>query len=67
MAASSDGLVGHYWLPSAMAFSVLSDHAVVVTPIVRRKAEDLGDRGEGWLTNLPDLIADLEPRVVGSR
>lgn len=41
---------------------VVSDHNVVVTPIVRRKAEALGALGEAWLAGLSDLIADLERR-----
>lgn len=33
---------------------------VVVPPVVRRKAAQLGDAGAAWLSGLPDLIEDLE-------
>ena len=40
----------------------MSDAPVVVSPLVRRKAEALGDVGNEWLRGLPDLVADLERR-----
>jgi hypothetical protein len=40
----------------------VNDRAGLVTPIVRRKAEALGDLGEAWLAGLGDLITDLEER-----
>lgn len=40
----------------------MTERAVLVTPIVRRKAEVLGAVGEAWLADLPDLIIELEQR-----
>jgi streptomycin 6-kinase len=40
----------------------MNEREVLVTPIVRRRAEALGAVGEAWLAGLPDLIADLERR-----
>lgn len=40
----------------------MNAHAVVLPPVVRRKAEAIGAPGEAWLAGLPDLIADLERR-----
>jgi streptomycin 6-kinase len=40
----------------------MNERAVLVTPIVQRRAEALGAAGEAWLAGLPDLIADLERR-----
>ena len=59
------GLGGGPWRRAVSrdgTLEAMSDHPVVVTPIVRRKADALGDLGATWLVGLPDLIADLERR-----
>lgn len=33
---------------------------VALPPVVRRRAEQLGDAGVAWLAGLPDLIVELE-------
>jgi len=40
----------------------MEDAASLVQPIVRRRAESLGDEGRRWLAGMPDLIAELEGR-----
>jgi streptomycin 6-kinase len=40
----------------------VNERAGLVTPIIRRKAQALGDPGQAWLAGLRDLITDLEAR-----
>src|SRR5450759_2551407 len=40
----------------------MSKSKVVLPPVVREKAAQLGDAGAAWLSRLPDLIDDLEQR-----
>ena len=40
----------------------MDDGASLVQPMVRLKAESLGDEGRRWLAGLPDLVTDLETR-----
>ena len=38
------------------------DDPYLLPPVVRQKAESLGDEGRAWLSALPDLVAELESR-----
>jgi streptomycin 6-kinase len=40
----------------------MSKSKVVLAPVVREKAAQLGDAGAAWLSRLPDIIDDLEQR-----
>jgi streptomycin 6-kinase len=40
----------------------VTDHVLELPDMVRRKIRSLGPRGEQWLADLPDLVADLQFR-----
>ena len=49
-------------LPSRAIMHGMDDVLACVSPIVRLRAQSLGDDGQRWLDGLPDLVAELEAR-----